>query len=58
MKVPIHTLTCNWLCRPHWPRGLRHVLSLTALALWSCVWITLWAWMCVRVSLCCALLCS
>jgi hypothetical protein len=46
-----------FICRPQWPSGLRHLLSLAARKLGSWVRIPLQAWMCVRVFLCCFILC-
>jgi hypothetical protein len=43
--------------RSQWSHGLRHVLSSTARTLGSWVRIPLEAWMCVRVFLCCVVLC-
>jgi hypothetical protein len=44
-------------CRSQQPISLRHVLSTTAWTLGSQVRILLGAWMCVRVFLCCVVLC-
>jgi hypothetical protein len=44
-------------CRSQWPSGLRQVMSTTARTLGSHVRILLRAWMCVRVFLCCVVLC-
>jgi hypothetical protein len=44
-------------CRSQWLRGLRHVLSMTTRTLGSQVRILLGAWMCVRIFLCCVVLC-
>jgi hypothetical protein len=45
------------VCRSQWPHGLRHVLSSAARTLGSWVRIPLEAWMCVRIFLCCVVLC-
>jgi hypothetical protein len=40
-----------------WPTGLTHVLSSAARTLGSWIRVPLEAWMCVRVFLCCVVLC-
>jgi hypothetical protein len=61
VKINQNTTEINkwkyFLIQSQWPSLLRHVLSSATRTLGSCVRIPLEAWKCVRVFLCCVVLC-